>query len=142
MTRELQQAGTGVGGSGLDGTVELLARIFASSYQAAGFSLDGTLLSAGELDRLAIMLARLEPTDLPTCREVQDFVDGAGSYLGSLVVKHFGGTWVPDASGQPQIVGLGQRVVRPYEWVQTRVQGEGESLLRRLADLQRGRPAL
>ena len=121
----------------LQGTLALWARIFASAHGEAGFHLDGTLISAGELDRMAQSLRpHLESGDGDEEHEIlEEFLGGAGAYLGQVILEHFGGTWVSDASGQPQIVGLGETVVRPFDWMAERLQGEGVALLWRMARL-------
>jgi hypothetical protein len=132
-----QERGSDASVSQLQGTLALWARVFASAYGEAGFHLDGTLISAGELDRMAQSLrGHLEGRDEETDREVlEDFLGGAGAYLGQVILSHFGGAWVSDASGQPQIVGLGETVVRPFDWIAERLEGEGMALLWRMARL-------
>jgi hypothetical protein len=106
---------------GVRGTIDFLSRVFEQSYSQVGFDLDGSLESAAELDRIAhevrdrYVERGCEGMDEASRTEAENFVHGAGAYLGKLIVDNLGGSWVAAADGGLHIIGLGEMIVRPFE---------------------------
>lgn len=98
------------------------------TWSRRGFRLDGTLGSLAELDLVALRLAT--PSDA-SCRcwvEVEDFLQGAGAYVGNVLVERCGGSWVEGPGGELQVNTVGGRRVRPFALVAERVRGGRTSI--------------